>query len=283
LNNAKVKNFVRVFFSNRKAVVGLVLLLIPISMAIAPQLIAPYNPYETVGAPFEKPSWRHILGTNDIGQDIFSELVYGARITLLVGFTVAVFTTLIGTFVGLLAGYYGGVIDYILTGITDTLLLLPLLPIMVLLAAILGQGYQNIILVLTLFSWPGVARVIRSQVISLKTLPYIEAARAVGASDLRIMLSHILPQLAPLQMAYIILSTGGAMLAEAALSFLGLGDPTQKSWGTMIYWAQRSGAITSGAWWWITAPGVMITISVLGFALIGYALEEYFNPKLRQT
>lgn len=267
--------------TNRKALIGITLLAIPLAMAIAPQLIAPYNPYVTTGAPFEKPSWKHILGTNDIGQDLFSELVYGARITLLVGFSAAVSATLIGTIVGLFAGYYGGVVDYVLTSITDTMLLLPMLPLMVLLASILGQGYQNIVLVLTIFSWPGVARVIRSQVISVKSAPYVEAAKAIGAGDLRIMFKHILPQLVPIQLAYITLSTGGAMLAEAALSFLGLGNPTQKSWGMMIYWAQRTGAITSGAWWWIIAPGIMITVSVLGFALIGYALEEYFNPKLR--
>ncbi len=266
---------------NRRGLAGLVLLSIPIAMALFPELIAPYNPWETTGAPFEPPSWKHILGTNDMGQDIFSELVYGARISLFVGFAAAIATVVLGTVVGLVAGYVGGIVDEILTAITDTMMLIPVLPFMVLLASMLGQGYQNIILVITIFSWPSVARLVRAQTMSLKQNVYIEAARAIGAPSTWIMLKHILPQLLPLLTAFIVLRIGSAMIAEASLSFLGLGDPTQKSWGTMIYWAQRSGAISSGAWWWITAPGIMITISVLGFAQIGYAIEEYVNPRLR--
>jgi len=270
-----------IFILNNRGLAGLMLLSIPIAMALFPQLIAPYNPWETTGAPFEPPSWKHLLGTNDMGQDIFSELVYGARISLLVGFTAAAATVVLGTVIGLIAGYVGGIIDEILLTITDTMMLIPVLPFMILLASMLGQGYQNIVLVITIFSWPSVARLVRAQTLSLKQNIYIEAARAVGASGTWIMFRHILPQLLPLLIAFIVLRAGGAMIAEASLSFLGLGDPTQKSWGTMIYWARQSGAISSGAWWWITAPGLMITMSVLGFAQVGYAMEEYVNPRLR--
>ena len=162
------------------------------------------------------------------------------------------------------------------------MLLIPILPFMILLASILGQGYINIVITIAIFSWPGIARMVRAQVLSLKERDYVEAARALGASNRRIMFKHILPQLLPLMMALTLIRVGGAMITEASLSFLGLGDPTNKSWGAMIYWAKNSGAISSGLWWWITAPGIMITITVLGFTQIGYAIEEYLNPRLKR-
>jgi peptide/nickel transport system permease protein len=271
----------RIIVKNRKGFVGLILLLIPVSMAVAPNLIAPYNPWDIVDKPFLPPSSKHLLGTNDVGQDIFSELVYGSRISLLVGVSAAIAAVFIGTIVGLFTGFYGGLLDDILSTITDVMLLLPILPFMILMAALLGQGYQNIVLTIAVFTWPGIARLIKAQVMSLKNFPYIEAAKAYGASSMRLMFRHILPQIYPLIVAFVILRTGGAILAEAALSFLGLGDPTQKSWGGMIYWAMNSGAISSGRWWWIVAPGIMITITVEATALIGYAIEEYVNPRLK--
>jgi peptide/nickel transport system permease protein len=271
----------RIIVKNRKGFVGLILLLIPVSMAVAPNLIAPYNPWDIVDKPFLPPSSKHLLGTNDVGQDIFSELVYGSRISLLVGVSAAIAAVFIGTIVGLFTGFYGGLLDDILSTITDVMLLLPILPFMILMAALLGQGYQNIVLTIAVFTWPGIARLIKAQVMSLKNFPYIEATKAYGASSMRLMFRHILPQIYPLIVAFVILRTGGAILAEAALSFLGLGDPTQKSWGGMIYWAMNSGAISSGRWWWIVAPGIMITITVEATALIGYAIEEYVNPRLK--
>ncbi|ADV65592.1 ABC transporter permease [Desulfurococcus mucosus] len=216
-----------------------------------------------------------------MGQDIFSELVYGSRISLLVGLSAALATVVLGTLVGLIAGYYGGLVDDILSTITDIMLLLPVLPFMILMAAFMGQDYQNIVIAIAAFTWPGVARLVRAQVASLKGSLYIEAAKAYGAGSGRIMRVHILPQLYPLLVAFVVLRTGGAIIAEASLSFLGLGDPTQKSWGGMIYWAMNSGAISSGKWWWIVAPGLMITLTVEATALIGYAIEEYVNPRLR--
>ena len=283
--HSRVANYLEpiylILVRNRRGLIGLIILSIPLAMAIAPQLIAPYNPWKTVDKPFLPPSLKHLLGTNDVGQDIFSELVYGARISLFVGFAAAISSVFIGTLIGLFSGYYGGLLDEVLTSFTDVMLLIPVLPFMILLAAVMGQGYVNIIIVISIFAWPGVARLVKAQVMSLKERLYVEAARAIGASNWRIMMNHLLPQLLPLLTAFIVLRIGGAMIAEASLSFLGLGDPTQKSWGTMIYWANNSGAISSGLWWWITAPGLMITISVLGFTQIGYAIEEYVNPRLR--
>jgi peptide/nickel transport system permease protein len=270
-----------IIISNRKGLIGVILLFIPLFMAIVPNIIAPYDPWKIVDKPFLLPSSKHILGTNDVGQDVFSELVYGARISLLVGFVAALSAVLIGTVIGLLAGYYGGIIDEMLSVITDTMLLLPPLPFMILMAAFMGQGYQNIVIAIAIFTWPGIARIVKAQVVSLKNAAFVEAAKAIGASSLRIMFEHILPQIYPLLVAFIVLRTGGAIITEASLSFLGLGDPTQKSWGAIIYWAMNSGAISSGRWWWIVAPGLMITITVEAFTLIGYAIEEYVNPRLR--
>lgn len=261
---------------------GLILVAIPVFMAIFPQYIAPYDPFKRVARPFLPPSVQYILGTNDVGQDIFSELVYGARISLFVGLSASIATVTLGTLVGLVSGYVGGLLDEVLMAVADTFLLIPVLPFMILLSAVMGRGYVNIVIVITIFAWPGVARYIRAQVQSLKTQLYIEAAKSCGASTARILFKHLLPQVAPTLAALVMLRMGGSMIAEAALSFLGLGDPTQKSWGTMIYWARRSGAVTSGAWWWITAPGLMITLTVLGFTQIGYALEEYYNPRLKR-
>jgi ABC-type dipeptide/oligopeptide/nickel transport system permease subunit len=276
-------SFFKRFFRIKNGVTGIILIAVPLIMAIAPSLIAPYNPWVRSDIPFLRPNDKHLLGTNDIGQDLFSELVYGARISMMVGFLAAASTVVIGTIIGLLAGYLGGIVDELLIGVTDVVLLLPGLPLMIVLAALLGQGYQNMIFVIAITSWPGVARMIRSQVLSIKEQAYIEAARALGCNDTWIISRHVLPQVIPLALANIIIRIGGAMVAEASLSFLGLGDPTQKSWGTILYWAQRTGAFSLGAWWWIIPPGIMITISVLAFTQMGFAVEQIVNPKLRRT
>jgi len=274
--------FLRDLLTDRKGFIGVSLLLVPVLMALFPDLIAPYDPWTPVGRPFEPPSLKHLLGTNDVGQDLFSELVYGARISLLVGISATLATIAIGLVVGVIAGYRGGFLDEILMILTDVMLLLPALPLMAFLAVTLGPGYHNIVIVIAIFSWPPIARMVRAQTLSIKESLYIEAARALGASFTRIVIKHILPQLMPMLLAHMVLRVSGAMIAEASLSFLGLGDPRAKSWGSMIYWAQRSGAISAGAWWWIAAPGFMITITVLGLSLIGYTLEERANPRLRR-
>ncbi len=260
---------------------GLIILSFFIGMAILAPVLAPYNPWEIVAMPFQPPSEEHILGTNDMGQDLLSELLYGARVSLSIGIIAAFTATVIGVALGLLAGYYGGALDRIVTGIIDVFLLMPALPLMLVLSVFIGPGFFTIVFVIVLISWPPVARMMRAQALSLRERPYVEAARAVGASSTRILLHHILPNVGPLALALAILMVGEAMILEAALSFLGLGDPTKKSWGMMLYWAFQTGAFSYGAWWWIVPPGICIASAVFGFALLGYAVEEYANPRLR--
>ncbi|MEM1643240.1 MAG: ABC transporter permease [Desulfurococcaceae archaeon] len=283
MSESGIRRFLNPLLRSKTGIIGLILIAIPLAMAFFPQYIAPYDPYKRVARPFQQPSMAHPLGTNDIGQDILSELIYGARISRFVGIVAALATVALGSLVGLIAGYFGGLVDEAFMSVTDTMLLIPILPFMILFSTFMGRGYINIVIVITIFAWPGIARYVRAQVVTLKTQPYVEAARAVGAGATRIIFKHLLPQIAPTLAALVMLRACASMIAEAALSFLGFGDPIQKSWGTMIYWARRSGAITSGAWWWITAPGFMITMTVLGFAHIGYVLEEYYNPRLRKS
>ncbi len=261
--------------------IGFIILMFFVSIAILAPYISPYNPWKITGRPFSKPSPDHLLGTNDMGQDLLSELLYGARLSLMIGVVAAVASTIIGTVVGLLAGFLGGVFDRTLTGITDVFLLLPALPLMLVLSVFMGPGFFTIVLVITVMSWPPVARMVRAQVLSIKNRLYVEASRALGAGGLHIMFRHVLPNIAPVMVAIAVLMVGEAMIAEASLSFLGLGDPTKKSWGIMLHWAFRTGAFSFGAWWWIVPPGLCIALVVFGFASLGYAIEEVINPRLR--
>ena len=262
--------------------VGLTILILLAATAVFAPWVAPYNPEETSGGPFEAPSRLHLLGTNDIGQDILSELIFGARISLVIGFLAAIVAISIGTAVGTVAGYFGGWVDTVLMRAVDVVLVIPFLPLMILLAAYLGPSFWNIILVIGLLVWARPARVLRSQVLSLRSLEYIDAARALGASAGRILRLHVLPGVISLSLAQFILAASNAILIEASLSFLGLGDPTAKSWGSILYYAQVRSAFLTGAWlWWVLPPGLLITLAVLGFAFTGFALEEVLNPRLR--
>ena len=264
--------------------VGLTFLILLAATAVFAPWVAPYNPEETSGGPFEAPSRLHLLGTNDIGQDILSELIFGARISLVIGFLAAIVAISIGTAVGTVAGYFGGWVDTVLMRAVDVVLVIPFLPLMILLAAYLGPSFWNIILVIGLLVWARPARVLRSQVLSLRSLEYIDAARALGASAGRILSLHVLPGVISLSLAQFILAASNAILIEASLSFLGLGDPTAKSWGSILYYAQVRSAFLTGAWlWWVLPPGLLITLAVLGFAFTGFALEEVLNPRLRGT
>ncbi|MEZ0290301.1 MAG: ABC transporter permease [Sulfolobales archaeon] len=278
----QTRDLIRFILRHSVGRVGLfILALLGLIATLAPY-IAPYDPWKRVGIPMSPPSLKHLLGTNDVGQDIFSELVYGSRVSLMIGFTSALLASLIGMFLGLLGGYYSGSVDRVATGLTDTMLLIPSLPLMIVLSTFIGPSIATIILVIAVTSWPPAARMVRAQTLVIKNLPYIEAAKAMGASDLRIVFRHIMPQVTPLMLTISIIGSGEAMIAEAALSFLGLGDPLVKSWGSMLHWAFRSSGFTYGAWWWFVPPGVCIALAVFGFASLGYALEEYFNPRLRR-
>jgi len=224
-------------------------------------------------------SWG-ILGTDYVGTDLFSQLVYGARVSLLVGLTAAFLGIGLGLLIGLMAGFLGTLTDEILMRFTDMILVIPYLPLLIVLVAVLGASITNIILVIGLFSWMGFARVIRSQVLSLKERPFVEAARASGAGSTRIIVSHIFPNIVSLTYVNLALTVPAAILTESALEFLGLGDVNTISWGHMFYLAQLSSSLQ--VWWWVIPPGLAIAAVSLSFVLIGYALDELFNPKRRR-
>jgi ABC-type dipeptide/oligopeptide/nickel transport system permease subunit len=244
-------------------------------------LISPFDPAIPSGAPFERPSATHPLGTNDIGQDILSEMFWGARVSLTVGLLAAVVATTLGSAVGLIGGYFRGAVDAFLMRVVDVVLALPFLPLMILLAAFLGPSLVTIILVVGFVAWARPSRVIRSQVLSLAGREYVTAARGIGAGHTRIILRHLMPGAAALMVIEFVQAAAGAILVESSLSFLGLGDPIQKSWGSILYYAQARSAFLSGAWvWWVIPPGIAITMTVLGLALIAFSLEKIANPRL---
>lgn len=255
--------------------IGMVTMTLLLSLAIFPNAFAPYDSTERVALPLQKPAEENILGTNDLGQDLFSELIAGTRASLFTGLIVSFLSVLFGTLVGLVSGYLGGWIDSLLMRLTDLILVLPFLPLVILLSVYLGPSQRNVILVLALFFWAAPARLIRAQVLRLREDTYIEAARALGANSLQIMMGHLWSGVRPLVLAQIVLVASASILAESSLSFLGLGDPSGKSWGTMLYFARASGAFLSDAWkWWVLPTGLMITLTVLSLGLIGYSLEQ---------
>lgn len=283
MSTSRLREVIRTFRRNTLGVIGLGILCAFVIIALFANWISPYDPYERVGKPFEKPSASHLLGTNDIGQDLFSEIVHGSRISLGLGFVAAVIAMTIGTLVGVVAGYSGGIVDSILMRITDVVLVIPFLPLMILMSAMLGPSFWNLVIVLSVIIWARPARVIRAQVLSLKERGHVVAARATGGTVRHILFHHVIPAVLPISLAQLILATRTTILIEASLSFLGLGDPLSKSWGMILYYAQARGAFLTGAWvWWILPPGLLIAVAVLGFAFTGYALEETVNPRLRK-
>ena len=254
---------------------GSFVLALMLLFAFFPEAVAPYDSTERVGLPLQRPSGENILGTNDLGQDLFSELIAGTRASLFTGILVALISVSLGTIIGLISGYLGGWLDSLLMRLTDLILVLPFLPLVILISVYLGSSQRNIILVLALFFWAGPARLIRARVLSTRFDTYIEAARALGANPLQIMAGHLWASVRPLALVQVVLIASASILAESSLSFLGLGDPSGKSWGTMLYFARASGAFLSDAWkWWVLPTGLMITLTVLSLGLIGYSLEQ---------
>lgn len=267
--------------ADKLGIIGAVILAGMIFMAVFAPWLAPYDPTERVGAPFQPPSRDHLLGTNDVGQDLLSELIFGSRVSLTVGFVAALVALLIGTTVGLLAGYYPKRLGTVLMRTVDVVLILPFLPLLIVLAAYLGRSLINTIIVIAALIWAAPARVIRSQVLSLRSRDYVLAAQTMGAPDRWSIMRHVMPRTALLATSTFVRAVSSAILLEAALSFLGLGDPIQKSWGSILFWAQTRGAFLTPAWkWWVLPPGVMIMLASLGAALIAFAVEERINPRL---
>jgi len=269
---------------SRRAQLGFSIIIVFTILAVGAPVFAPYSPYmfPAPGRPYSPPSSRFLLGTDNLGEDILSEIIYGGRVSITVGLIVAFLSTGLGTLIGILAGYYMKTIDEVLMRTTDMVLILPALPLMIILAAYLGPSVRTVILVLTVTSWPSVARVVRSQTLSLRERPFVDSARVAGASDSRIIARILFPNLASIIAANAVLMVTTAVVGEAALDFIGLGDITVVSWGTMLYWAQ-SYALFNGAWWWVVAPGVCIVLVGLAFVLISVSIENIFNPRLRSA
>ena len=267
---------------NKARWAGVAILSLFIICAVLAPWIAPHDPWE-FGPAFLHPSTTNLLGTNDVGQDIFSELLYGARISLLVGFAAALISVSLGTMIGLVAGFRKGIIDDLLMGVTDVFLVMPMLPLAILVSVYLGPSIWNLILVIGLLWWPSTARVIRSQVLIIRESGYVESARALGAGDLWIMRRHVLPNVLPLLMAKFVLTVAVAMLMEASLSFLGLGDPIAKSWGIMLRYAFLRGGFVGGMWWWYVPPGLAIGLCISSLTLISLSVEEKSDPRLKRV
>ena len=272
---------------DRLAVVGVLILAFFIVVAIFAPYIAPYD-VGTINRDenndvrrLEPPSRDHYLGTTNYGRDVFSQLVMGSRVALLVGVLAAFFVTVIGTHVGLFAGYYGGWLDSLLMRIVDIMYAIPFIPFVIILVALLEPSIGNIILSISLLIWRTVARIIRSQVLTVAQRPYIKAAKVAGASDLRIIYLYILPNVLPLVLLEMALMMAWAILAEASVSFIGFGDPNSISWGQMLQTAFVTGSIRS-AWWWIIPPGIAISMTLLAVFFSARALEVAVNPRLRR-
>ena len=267
-----------------ETILGAAILGLFILIALAAPLLAPYDPHAFSGRPLERPSWVHPLGTNDAGQDILSELLYGARISLAVGLGAAVGTVLLGLLVGGVAGYLGGFVDVFLMRLVDVMMTLPRLPLLILLAAFVGSGLGSTIAIISLLFWPATARFLRAQVQSQRQRGYVKMARQFGGGAGYIMRRHILPAIAPLITFGLITAAGRAVAMEAGLAFLGLGDPTAKSWGLMMRFALNlPGLLLTDRWlWWLLPPGLCVTLLILALTYIGIGLERRLHPRLER-
>jgi peptide/nickel transport system permease protein len=266
---------------NPSAVIGATILFVITFCAVLAPVIAPYGLHTQVGPVFGQPSWKHPVGLDDGGIDMVTLLMWGARISLVVGFAATFVSMAIGGTVGVLAGYFGGKVDTILMRVTDYFLVIPDVPLMIVVAAIWGPSLFHIVIVIGILLWTGTARVIRAQVKSVRERVYVKRARALGAGHIRIVVRHVLPQVAPLLIANTVLTVAVAIFDETALSFLGLGDPSRTSLGKVIENAFERAAISSGAWWAIVPPGALVALIILGCSLVGGSMEDALNPRLR--
>jgi peptide/nickel transport system permease protein len=272
--------------SHVPGMIGLGVLVAIVAMAILAPLISDQSELHavnTVSNPtWAKPSEFLPLGTDNLGRSIWAQFVWGARVSLLVGLAATLIAIVIGSVVGILSGFYRGVGSAILSRVTEWFLVIPFLPLAIVLAAILGPSVRNIILVIGITSWPSTARLVRAQVLSLKERPYVERSRALGAGNRHLMGRHVLPNVSPIILANLTLTVPIAILSETTLAFLGLGDPARASWGKMLDEAFAAGALSRNAWWYYLPPGLGIMAVVLAFTLIGSALEEILDPRLRE-
>lgn len=287
-----LSEFWKVFRRSRMGKIGAFLLLTAFLMAIFAPLLTPYTPTQTIRdadnrpLTFAPPSVHGPLGTDDAGRDVWTQLAYGARISLTIGFLAGFLSMAIGSLLGILAGYFGGWTDTLIMRVTDVLLVIPDIPLMLIIVATLRNldiGFSPtviLILVIGLLYWTSTARLIRSQVLSIKERQFVARARAIGAGHWHIIRKHIIPQVMPLIVANTVLILSTAILLESGFAFLGLGDPTRPSWGAMLNFAFDRNAVTRGAWWFFVPPGLAIVWVTLGCLLLGNVLEEILNPRL---
>ncbi len=246
------------------AIVGFFLL-----VAVFAPVLAPYDPY-AMGIPYVKPCPEHLLGTNDVGQDLLSELIYGTRVSLFIGVFTSVVVTAVSTTLALVAGYYRGAVDKCVTAVTNITMALPSLALTTLLVAYLNPGKLSVIISISLTAWTGTSRVLRSRVLQLCEMPFIKIEKSLGMNDLIIMTKHLIPNLKDIILSRAALSVSSAMMTEAGLSFLGLGDFGAKSWGTILHYAFYQNGVIRGYHWWYLPPILCTSLAVLGFMLLGY-------------
>jgi len=275
------RRLLRVVFGNRKATVGAVILLVIAFVAAFPGLIAPYDPQAPIFPPNLGPSSKHLLGTTNIGQDVFSQLIWSTRLTLEVTLVVSAIATFVSMIIGVTAAYAGGVTDRVLTVLTDVFLIIPVLPLLILLAAYLPPGVTSLVIVLCLTSWAFQARQLRSQGLSVRSRDFLVAARVRGERPLYIILVEIVPTMTSLLAASFLALAVYVVGFAASLQFLGLGNSSELMWGTMLYNAQQSAALEAGNAWWALSPGAAVALLGAGFALLNYAFDEIGNPALR--
>ena len=293
--SGRAKTALSALLRTRRGQFGAVLLSVFVLLALIGPVLASQDPNASTSLSTSAaqnlagPSSAHWLGTDESGRDVLSELLYAARISLIVGLAAALVSILLGTLIGVIAGYFGGWIDRVLMALDDWVLVIPFIPTAIIAASLLGRRAQNwplgresvLVLVIGALSWAGTSRIVRSQVLTLKERDYVQRARVLGCSNRTIMLRHILPNVMPLVLANAILFVSISVLAESTLSFLGLGDPENFSWGQMLNDAYGAGAMTDGKWAYFVPPGLCVTLLAMSFSLIGYALEEIINPSRR--
>jgi peptide/nickel transport system permease protein len=263
------------------AAVGLGLLAFFILIAVFAPLIAPYSTTLASGPVYAAPSARHWLGTDDGGIDVLSLVLIGGRISLIVGAAATAVAMGVGGLIGVLSGYFGGWVDMLLMRITDYFLVVPDLVLMIVVATLWGPSLSHIILVIGLLLWTSTARIVRAEVQSIRQRVYVRRAKTIGARPVSVIVRHVLPQVAPLLIANTVLSVAIAIFDETSLDFLGLGDPNAVSWGVLLEHANDRTAVSYGAWWTVVPPGICIAAVIVGCYLLGQALEDALNPRLR--
>jgi len=280
---AALRKFARAFAAERSGMAGLAILIAVTVLALTAPLFIHANDLNVInatGRSLAPPSARFPLGTDQAGRSVLTLLIWGTRSSLAIGIIATVLTMILGSGIGLIAGHYGGFVSRALMAVTDWFIALPGLPLAMSLAAALGQGDASITIAIAVTSWAGTARLIRAQTLAVEARPFIERAKALGARDSQLVARQVLPNVAPFILVSATLTIASAILSETTLAFLGLGNPTDVSWGSMINQAFNQGAITSAAWWYVLPPGLAILVVVLGFTLAGRAAENILNPRM---